>query len=220
MTDQPPPPPPPPPPVPAPGPSSTPIGDPAAGGWQPSPPTTFDPAAGPGYAPGFDPAGGPGYSPGFAPGPAPATGGLAWLIVGLVATLLSVVGTFLPLLSVRGRSVDRTTRGIGTLLEWRFADRMTITSLIERWDVAVAALLVAAILAVVALAARRRGWLVGAAAVLAALGFHLQLGMLQRAERIGLSKALSVSYGIGGILAVGGAFVALVSFIAVLIKRH
>lgn len=218
MTDQPPP-PPPPPPVPSPGPSSTPIGDPAAGGWQPSPPTAFDPAAGPGYAPGFDPAG-PGYSPGYAPGPAPASGGLAWLIVGLVATLLSVVGTFLPLVSVRGRSVDRSMRGIGIEVSWRYADRAFVTTLFERWDVAVAVLLLAAILAVVALAARRRGWLVGAAAVLAALGFHLQLGMLQRAERIGLTTARSVSYGIGGILVVGGALVALVSFIAVLAKRH
>ena len=142
------------------------------------------------------------------------------MIVGLVATLLSVVGTFLPLLSVRGRSVDRSRRGIGVLLEWRFADRMTMTSLIERWDLAVAVLLLAAILAVVAMATRRRGWLVGGAAVLAALGFHLQLGMLQRAERIGLTMARSVSYGIGAILAVGGALVALVSFIAVLAKRH
>ena len=83
-----------------------------------------------------------------------------------------------------------------------------------------ALLLLAAVVAVVALAAGRRGWLVGVAAVLAALGLHLQIGLLQRAERIGLSKALSVSYGIGGILAVGGAFVALVSFIAVLAKRH
>ncbi|MEQ1701765.1 MAG: hypothetical protein ABMA25_16775, partial [Ilumatobacteraceae bacterium] len=143
-----------------------------------------------------------------------------WSIAALVGCVLSMVGAFLPLLSVGDRSVDRDRIGIEVVVPWEFRDRYTGSLLIERWDVAFALLLLGAVAAVLLLSVRRQVWPAAAGALLAAVAFHLQLSIVQRAEMFGLQRLQSPTYELGGILTVVGAFVALVGFIVVLARRH
>lgn len=145
---------------------------------------------------------------------------IGWSIAALVGCVLSMVGAFLPLLSIDGRSFDRDRIGIGTMVPWQFHDRFTGSLLFERWDVAFALLLLGVVAAVLLLSVRRQVWPAAAGALLSAIAFHMQLSMVQRAEMLGLQRLQSPSYEAGGILAVGGAFVALVGFIVVLARRH
>ena len=145
---------------------------------------------------------------------------VGWSIAALVGCVLSMVGAFLPLLSVGDRSVDSDRIGVGVVVPWRFQDRYTGSLLVERWDVAFALLLFAAVAAVLLLAARYQVWPAVAGALLAAVAFHLQLSMVQRAEMFAIQRLESPTYLAGGIFAVAGAFLALVGFVVVLARRH
>lgn len=158
-----------------------------------------------------------------ASGGAPARSGnsVAWSVAALVGCILSMVGTFLPLLSVGDRSISRSDgRGIDMVAPWKFRDRYTGSLLFERWDIAFALLLFGVIAAVLLLAARRQAWPAVAGALLAAVAFHQQLSMVQRAEMYAIQRIESPTYLAGGILTVAGAFLALVGFVAVLARRH
>lgn len=153
--------------------------------------------------------------------PARSGNSVAWSVAALVGCIVSMVGAFLPLVSVGDREISRTYgQGIDMVAPWRFRERYTGSLLFERWDIAFALLLLGVIAAVLLLAARRQAWPAVAGALLAAVAFHLQLSMVQRAELYGMQRIESPTYLLGGILTVAGAFLALVGFVAVLARRH
>ena len=92
--------------------------------------------------------------------------------------------------------------------------------LFERWEVAVVLLVLAAAAAVVSLAKGRYGWPAAVGAVCAALAFHLLLSMVQRAEFRVVARLDTPSYLVGAWMTVVGAFLALVSFVVALARRH
>ena len=145
---------------------------------------------------------------------------VAWVIVALVACIVSVVGVFLPLLSVRGRSINFNDLGVGVAIPWGYRYRFLATLLFERWEVAVVLLVLAAAAAVVSLAKGRYGWPAAVGAVCAALAFHLLLSMVQRAEFGVVVRLDTPSYLVGAWMSVGGASLALVSFVVALARRH
>lgn len=157
-------------------------------------------------------------------GPSQAGGrsiSVGWSVAALVGCVLSILGAFLPLVSVGDRSFSRSDgRGIDVVAPWKVSERYSGVMLFERWDIAVALLLAGIVAAVLLLALRRQAWPAAIGAVLAALAFHLQLSLLERAERGAMQQLRSPSYQIGGIFLVGGALLALVGFIAVLARRH
>lgn len=165
-----------------------------------------------------------GAGPPIGTGAPPASMGgrmsVGWSITALVACVVSVIGVFLPLISYRGRSVDRNDLGVGIAMPWAYRNEVFATVLFERWEVAVVLLVFAAAAAVVSLAAGRYGWPAAVGAVCAALAFHLLLSMLQRAEYRIVTRMDTPSYSIGAWLMVGGAFLALVSFVVALARRH
>ena len=145
---------------------------------------------------------------------------VGWIIVALVACIVSVVGVFLPLLSVRGFSIDYKDQGVGVAVPWAYKNRVLATLLFERWEIALVLLVLAAAAAVVSLAKGRYGWPAAVGAVCAALAFHLLLSMVQRAEFRVVVRLDTPSYLVGAWMSVGGAFLALVGFVVALARRH
>lgn len=145
---------------------------------------------------------------------------VGWCITALVACVVSIVGVFLPFVSIHGRTIDRNTSYVGIGIPWRFHNDFIVSSLFERWEVAVAFVLFAAVAAVVSLAAGRYRWPAAVGVVSAALAFHLMLSMVQRAEFTVVTRQDQPSYSIGAVLTVGGAFLALVSFTVALARRR
>lgn len=154
------------------------------------------------------------------PTPGFRAGSFGWSIVALVGSVLSAAGVFLPLMTLRGRTVDRDVLGVGIALPWRAFDDLFVLSLFERWDLAFVVLLLCAGAGVVALTVPSRAWPAAVGAVLAAVAFHLQLALVERAEYLAIRYFESPSYSIGSVMTVGGAFVALVGFVVVLARRH
>jgi hypothetical protein len=67
---------------------------------------------------------------------------------------------------------------------------------------------------------RKKAWPAVVGALGAALAFHLQLAMVQRAENRAFQVGATPTYLVGGIFTVAGAFLALAGFVAVLARRH
>ena len=143
-----------------------------------------------------------------------------WVVTALVGLLLSAAGAFLTVLKVNGRSVGVDVAGVGVAVPWAYHDRFFALNLFERWDIALALLLGAAVTAVLLLIGPTLRWPAAVGAVLAAVAFHLQLSVLERAEFRALQTIQAPTYAIGGLLMVGGAFLALVSFVVVLLRRQ
>lgn len=156
-----------------------------------------------------------------AAGAPPATrGAMGWVLAALAGVLLSAVGAFLTVVKVGGQAVTVDDPGIGIPVPWVYRDRLLVLTLFERWDIAVALLLCAAAAAFVMLVAPSVRWPAAVGAVLAAVAFHIQLSIVERAEFRAIQRIEAPSYAIGAVLMVGGAFLALVSFIAVLLRRQ
>ena len=165
-----------------------------------------------------------GVEPAIGTGPPPVAVvrriSVGWIIVALVACIVSVVGIFLPLLSVRSFSIDYRDQGVGVAIPWAYRNRVSATLLFERWEVALVLLVLAVAAAVVSLAKGRYGWPAAVGAVFAALAFHLLLSMVQRAEFEVVIRSDTHSYLVGAWMTVAGAFLALVSFVVALARRH
>ena len=146
---------------------------------------------------------------------------IAWSVAALVGCVLSMVGAFLPLVSVEGRSISRDdARFIDIVMPWEFSDRYKGSLLFERWDIAFGLMFLGVIAAVLLLALRSTAWPAVVGALGSAFAFHLQLAMVQRAENRAFQLGSSPTYLAGGIFTVAGAFLALVGFVAVLARRH
>ena len=143
-----------------------------------------------------------------------------WAVAAAVGAVASLLGAYLPLVKVDGRSLSGSTVGVGNAVAWSVSDHNTITLLLERRDLAVLLTLWVLLLAVLCAVGRWMRWVAGLGLVLTVAVFHLLLSMVQRAENVGVPTSLNVSYSAGAMLCLAGPLLMLAGFVAVLARRH
>lgn len=143
-----------------------------------------------------------------------------WAVAAAAGAVVAMVGSFLPLMAINGRSVSGSTVLVGNAVAWSTSQHNTVTLLLERRDVAVLATIVAMLLAVLCAIGRFTRWAAGLGVLFSAGIFHLLLSMVQRAEALAVPTSLEVNYSVGTMFCLAGPLLSLVGFIAVLAKRH
>ena len=143
-----------------------------------------------------------------------------WAVAAAAGAVVAMVGSFLPLMTINGRSVSGSTVLVGNAVAWSASQHNTVTLLLERRDVAVLATIVVMLLAVLCAIGRFTRWAAGLGVLMSAGIFHLLLSMVQRAEALAVPTSLEVSYSVGTMFCLAGPLLSLVGFVAVLAKRH
>lgn len=143
-----------------------------------------------------------------------------WAVAASAGAVVAMVGAFLPLMSVGGRSYSGSDIPVGNAVAWSVSQHNTITLLLERRDLAVLLAIVVMLLGVLCAIGRFTRWAAGLGVLFSAAVFHLLLSMVQRAENLAVPSSLDVNYSAGAVFCLAGPLLALVGFVAVLARRH
>jgi hypothetical protein len=143
-----------------------------------------------------------------------------WAVAAGVGALVALVGAFLPLLSVDGRSWSGSDIPVGNAVAWSVSQHNTITLLLERRDLAVLVTIMVLLLAALCALGRFTRWSAGLGVILSAGVFHLLVSMVQRAENLSVPSSLDVQYSLGTVFCLAGPLLSLVGFVAVLARRN
>ena len=143
-----------------------------------------------------------------------------WAVAAGVGALVAMVGAFLPLMSVGGRTYSGSDIPVGNAVAWSVGPHNTITLLLERRDLAVVVIVMVLLLAALCALGRFTRWAAGMGVMCSAGVFHLLVSMVQRAESLSVPSSLDVQYSLGTVFCLAGPLLSLVGFVAVLARRH